>query len=319
MPFHGDLRSAPVPGCVDGWLALHDRFGRLPLAQVLNAAVGYADAGFPASPLLAVAQVMLSGVAGAEDLLAQQPMRPGDIVRRPGVGRSLEGIAARRHAAGFYEGEFGEGLLRLGAGEYTADDLRQPLADWVAPLRAEAWGHVLWTIPPNSQGYLTLLGSAIADGLTLPDDPDDPVWAHLLVESARAAGHDRPAVLHEGADVARLLEPAEVARRRALVDLDHRNDALPTGSADGGTMYLCATDRDGVGVSLIQSNASGFGSLVFEPTTGIGLHNRGIGFNLDAGHPGALRPATPPAAHVVAGPRHRRRRLAASRHRHDGR
>jgi gamma-glutamyltranspeptidase / glutathione hydrolase len=298
MPFHGDVRAAPVPGCVDGWLALHARFGRLPLTEVLAAAAGYATTGFPTSPLLAVAQLMLADVAGADrrgtdDLFASRRLRAGDLVRRPGVARALHAIASTGRA-GFYEGEFGEGLLALGSGEYRSADLRRPLADWVEPLRVDAWGHGLWTIPPNSQGYLTLLGAAVADGLALPDDPDDPAWAHLLVESARAAGHDRPSVLHEGADVAPLLEPAAVDRRRALVDPDCRNAALPTGTAEGGTMHLCAADGDGTAVSLIQSNASGFGCLVFEPSTGIGLHNRGIGFNLDPGHPACYGPGRRP-------------------------
>lgn len=293
MPFHDDLRSAPVPGCVDGWLALHDRFGRLPLDDVLDAAIDYASHGFPASPLLAAAVLLLDGVTGADDLTATAPLRSGGLVFRPGVAEALTAIVEDGRA-GFYEGTFGEGLLALGAGEYAADDLATPLADWVEPLWIRAWGVDLWTIPPNSQGYLTLLGAGIAEGLALPDDPNDPQWAHLLVEAARAAGHDRPAVLHEGADVRPLLEPAEVERRRRLVDPDRRNDALASLTADGGTMHLCAGDADGTAVSLIQSNASGFGSLVFEPATGIGLHNRGIGFSVDPAHPAAYGPRRRP-------------------------
>lgn len=292
MPFTGDVRAAPVPGCVDGWLSLHERFGDLALTEVLAPAVGYAAEGFPASPLLAAAQVLLDGVAGAEDLLETRPLRAGDPVRRPGVALALAAIAEHGRS-GFYEGAFGEGLLAIGGGEYTEDDLRIPLADWVQPLRARAWDHDLWTIPPNSQGYLTLLGSRIADGLALPDDPDDPAWVHLLVEAARAAGHDRPDVLHEGADVAPLLADGEVARRRALIDPERRS-LLPTPVADGGTMHLCAADGHGSAVSLIQSNASGFGCLVFEPSTGIGLHNRGIGFSLRPGHPAEYGPRRRP-------------------------
>jgi gamma-glutamyltranspeptidase/glutathione hydrolase len=295
MPFHGDVRTAPVPGCVDGWLALHERHGRLPFDRVITAAVDYAADGFPASPLLAVASFLLQDVAGAEDL---RDLTAGQRVRRPGVGRALRAVADEGRA-GFYGGEFGRGLLALGGGHYVDADLAAPLADWVEPLRIDAWGHGLWTIPPNSQGYLTLLGAAIADGLALPDDPDDPAWAHLLVEAARAAGHDRPRVLFEGADVEPLLRPAEVERRRALVDPDRRNAGLPTGTADGGTMYLCAADADGMAVSLIQSNASGFGSLVFEPVTGIGLHNRGIGFSLSPGHPAEYGPGRRPP-HTLA-------------------
>jgi gamma-glutamyltranspeptidase/glutathione hydrolase len=293
MPFRGDIRSAPVPGCVDGWLALHERFGSLPLDRVLEAATTYAVAGFPASPLLATAQFLLDGVDGADDLLRTRPMQSGDLIRRPGVGRALAALVADGRA-GFYEGEFGQGLLRIGGGEYIAEDLRRPLADWVEPLRMEAWDHVLWTIPPNSQGYLTLLGAAIASGLDLPGDPDEGEWAHLLVECARAAGHDRPHVLYDGADARALLADDEVARRRQLIDAERRNETIAAATAEGGTMHLCASDRDGMAVSLIQSNASGFGSLVFEPATGIGLHNRGIGFNLDVDHPACYGPGRRP-------------------------
>lgn len=297
MPFTGDIRSVTVPGCVDGWLALHDRYGRLPLGTVLEPAVVYAASGFPASPLLAAAVTLLRGIAGADDLTSDAPLRHGDPVRRPGVALALDAIVTHGRS-GFYEGPFGEGLLELGAGEYVAADLARPLADWVTPLQVRVWDHDVWTIPPNSQGYLTLLGAAIAEGLTLPEDTDDGTWAHLLVESARAAAHDRPALLHEGADVSRLFDPDEVARRRALVDPDRRA-VLGAPASAGDTMFLCAVDRDRMGVSLIQSNASGFGSLLFEPATGIGLHNRGIGFSLQPGHPAEYGPGRRPP-HTLA-------------------
>ena len=280
MPFNGDVRSSPVPGCVDGWLALHDRAGRLALGDVLAPAIALADEGFEPSELLAAALPMLEGVIGAEDLLAGRDAGP---IRRPGVARSLRAVGLQGRD-GFYGGEFGRGLVAIGDGEFAPADLDAPLADWVVPLVARAWGHDLWTVPPASQGYLTLLSCAVAEGLPLPD-PGDGAWAHLLVEAARAAGHDRPEVLFEGADVSGLLAPEEVGRRRALVDPERRNDTLPSATADGGTMHLCAADAAGSAVSLIQSNASGFGAMVFEPTTGIGLHNRGIGFNLRPDHP----------------------------------
>src|SRR5205823_632792 len=139
----------------------------------------------------------------------------------PGVALSLQAIVAHGRA-GFYQGLFGDGLLAVGNGEYVPADLATPLADWVDPLRAAVWGHDVWTIPPNSQGYLTLLGAAIAEELPLPRSPDDGLWPHLLVEAARAAAYDRPRVLHEGADVSPLFDPEEVTRRRALVDPDAR-------------------------------------------------------------------------------------------------
>src|SRR5437764_13425207 len=112
MPFRGDIRAVPVPGCVDGWVSLHERFGRLPLAGVLEPARACAAEGFPASPLLAAAVPQLAGLPEAADYLAG-PLGPGDLVRRPGCARTLAAVAADGRAA-FYEGEFGEGLVRLG-------------------------------------------------------------------------------------------------------------------------------------------------------------------------------------------------------------
>ncbi|MCG5214111.1 gamma-glutamyltransferase [Streptosporangium sp. KLBMP 9127] len=287
MPFQHDIRSVTVPGCADGWLALHDRFGRLPLDEILSPAIGHALDGFPASPLLAPGAAVLPEVGS--------PLSPGDPITRPGVGRTLSALATSGRAA-FYLGEFADGLLDLGEGEYGEADLATPGAEWVTPLRARAYGHDVWTMPPNSQGYLLLLATAVSEGLDLPDDPGDPLWAHLLAESARIAGHDRPDVLHEHADVAAVL--AGAAARRAAIDPSRRLDVRDL-TSPGDTTYLCAVDGDGMGVSLIQSNAAGFGSMLFEPRTGINLHNRGIGFSLSPGHPAEYGPGRRPP-HTLA-------------------
>jgi gamma-glutamyltranspeptidase/glutathione hydrolase len=287
MPFRGDIRTVPVPGCVDGWLALHERHARLPLADLLAPAIRYARDGFPASPSLAPEAGALPEADG--------PVEPGDLIRRPGVARALEAVATSGRD-GFYLGEFGAGLLELGAGEYTEADLARGNADWVEPLRVRAFGHDVWTAPPNSQGYLLLLALAIAEGLDLPDDPADPGWAHLLAEASRVAGHDRPDALYEGADVTEVLASADA--RRALIDPARRMDVRDLVSP-GDTTYLCAVDSDGMGVSLIQSNAAGFGSMLFEPGTGINLHNRGLGFCLTPGHPAEYAPGRRPPHTLV--------------------
>jgi gamma-glutamyltranspeptidase / glutathione hydrolase len=288
MPYRGDIASVTVPGCVDGWCELHARFGRLPLADVLSPAVAYAERGFPASPLL-VASVAL-WPAPPDDYRNLQSA--GERVVRPGAGRALRTIA-RAGREGFYNGEFGEGLLTIGNGWFSTEDLATVQANWVEPAAVTAFGHRLSTIPPNSQGYLTLASAWIADGLALPDDPDDALWAHLLVEASRQAGHDRPDVLHEHADVAGLLDRATLESRRAAIDPD-RASALPSPVAAGDTTYLCTVDSDAMAVSLIQSNAAGFGSWLVEPNTAINLHNRGVGFSLEAGHPAELGPGRRP-------------------------
>lgn len=302
MPFRGDIRSVPVPGCVDGWLALHERFGRLALADVLAPAIDAAEHGFPASPTLAQAITLITDVPGADDYTDPGQVAAGTVLRRPGVARALQAIVAGGRAA-WYEGEFGEGLLALGrhadgSAEYEPADLATPNADWVEALGLRAFGHDLWTVPPNSQGYLTLAGAWIAEGLPLPDDPHDPAWAHLLIEAARQAGRDRLAVLHEHADGAALLDRDELGRRRGDIDVE-RAAVLGGTYRDGGTIHLATVDSNRTGVSLIQSNAAGWGAHLVVPGARVFLQNRGLGFSLQPGHPARYGPGRRPP-HTLA-------------------
>jgi gamma-glutamyltranspeptidase / glutathione hydrolase len=290
MPFRHDVRSVTVPGCIDGWVTLHERFGSLPLDEVLAPAIDLAEHGFAASPLLAGSVARLDP-AGREQLheLASQATRTGALVRRPGAARALRAVAEQGRA-GFYEGEFGEGLLRVGGGLFSPEDLARSQAEWVDPLTASMFGVDVHTIPPNSQGYLILGGGLLADTLDLPD-PDDERWAHLLIECAKLAGHDRPGVLHEHADGSQLLR--DIIARVDRLDPD-RASSFRANTGPGDTTYLCTAEVDGLAMSLIQSNASGFGSLLVEPNTGINLHNRGLGFNLIEGHPAEYGPGRRP-------------------------
>ena len=160
-------------------------------------------------------------------------------------------------------------------------------------------------MPPPSQGYLTLAGAVVAETVGLGDDPDDPQWAHLLVETWRAVGHDRPAVLYDGADGDALLHPDRLAAAAARVSAHAMAppDVAPglgtTGPdvarlGDGDTTHLCVQDADGLGISLTQSNALDFGSHLVEPTTGVFLHNRGLGFSLVPDHPAEVAPGRRP-------------------------
>lgn len=294
-PHHGDVRSAPVPGCVDGWLALHARFGRLPLADLLAPAQAYAVEGFAASPRLASLAPLVAEADWTSRGPGAVPTRRGRV-RRPDAARALAAVVAQGRD-GFYGGEFGEALLALGGGLYDPADLEAPLADWVEPLSAEVFAHRLWTVPPNSQGYLTLAGALVAEAVGLPED-EGVEWAHLLIESAIAAAHDRPAVLHEDADGEALLAQDRLAPRAAA--LSRTGTAGLGAPADqGDTMYLCAIDRDRLGVSLIQSNAAAFGSRLVVPGTGIFLHNRAVSCSLAPGHPAEYRPGIRPP-HTLA-------------------
>lgn len=302
MPRPDDVRSATVPGCVDGWIELHRRFGRLRLAEVLEPAITYAAAGFPVSPLLAGSATRVLHRPGAEDyrdpaMAAGGRLPAGALVRRPGAAETLDAVR-RLGRAGFYQGPFGEGLLELASGLFTRADLARNQAEWVEPLRLRAWGHDLWTAPPPSQGYLTLAGAWVASQLGLPASPGDARWAHLLGEAARQVGADRPEVLHEGADGPVLLEEARLRARLAAVDPERRSDLAPL-AASGGTAVCCAVDGDRMGVTLVQSNGSDWGTTIAEPATGIFLHDHGIGFSLESGHPAEHGPGRRPP-HTLA-------------------
>ncbi len=304
MPLRGDTRSVQVPGAVDGWLALHERYGRLPLEDVLAPATELASEGFAASVMLSLASHLVHALPGAGELCPGGPLRVGQRVRVPGLARTLRAVARGGRDA-FYGGEFGRGLLELGGGVFAPADFTTSVAEWCEPIRLHAWGRDLWTVPPPSQGYLTLAGASVAEAAGLGAEPDDPRWAHLLVETWRAVGHDRPDVLFDGADGTALLDPArlEAAASRVAPDGAAAPDVAPGHGttaaavpriADGDTTHLCAVDAEGLGISLTQSNALDFGAHLVEPATGIFLHNRGVGFSLVAGHPAEVGPGRRP-------------------------
>jgi len=292
MPFRGDVRSTTVPGCVDGWFALHERHGTRPMDELLAPAIALASGGWPATAMLAKAGNTVAGVAGAEDLVG---LDAGGTVRRERTAGALR-AAAEGGRDGFYLGDFGQGLIELGKGLFSEADLAASQADWEAPLSVEAFGHRVWSAAPNSQGYLLLLALSIADRLELPVDAGDPLWAHYLVEASRQAGYDRPERLFEGADVADLL--AAAGERAARISADRKAE-VPVRQSAGGTTYMAVLDGNGMGVSYIQSNAAGFGTWLFEPRTGIGLQNRGTGFSLEPGHPAEFGPGKRPPHTLV--------------------
>lgn len=295
VPIRGDVSAAPVPGCVDGWSLLHERHGRLPLAQVLAPAVRLARDGFPVSPLLAFMLHTLEPLDGCDELAIPRP-GPGELLVRPDLAATLTAVAEGGREA-FYEGAFGDALVALGGGEYDPEDLRARQARWTEPLGVRVWDHDVWTPPPTSSGYLVLAAARIAEQCGLDRatgvDPDDPAWAHRLVEASRLAGHDRPEVLHDQADGRALLDEARLAELASRYS-DDAVAPLATATRHGDTMYLCAVDVDGMGVSLIQSNAKDFGCHLAVPGTGVLLHDRGIGFSLEPGHPAEYGPGRRP-------------------------
>ena len=285
VPMNANFNSVTVPGCVAGWLALHERFGTLPLELLFADAIRLAENGFRSSPLLINSFKRLddSLKRNFKDLYsATTEIAP--TIKRPGVGRTLHAVATHGRDA-FYAGEFAEGLIEMASGMYTREDLASASATWDQPISIDVYGHRVWSTAAPSQGYLFLAALAISEQLELPDDPNDAQWAHLLIEASTAVGYDRTQVLHDRADLGATLK--DLVKRKSLISPQSASPRSHVGQ-DGDTTYMCAVDRNSMGVSLINSNASGFGSGLVEQRTGINLHNRGLGFSLIRGHESEL-------------------------------
>ena len=291
-----DIASVTVPGCVDGWMLLHDRYGRLGFGSLLEPAIGYARTGFPARSFLA--GTLTGDKAGAAAHIegaapARGRVEAGTVLRRPDLARTLEAVA-RGGRDEFYGGEFGQALVKLGDGLFTAGDLATVQAEWTRPLRADVLGVRVWTPQPPSPAYLVPAAAWIAERSGLPADPADPLWAHVLIEAMRHAAVDRPDVLFDGADGSALLAESRLRPRAGSLRPDRAAD-LADSYRRGGTTYLSVVDGDRLAVSLMQSNCMSFGSRLVAGDTGVWLHNRGIGFSLVPGSPGELRPGARPA------------------------
>jgi len=294
--------SVTAPGCVDGWVSLLDRFGVMDLETLLEPAIGYAEAGFAASVELSRALVrrfdQMRGQSGAAALLpGGRPPSPGDRLVRSDLGATLRQIAEGGRSA-FYEGPAGRAISEATGHMLTAADLERPHADWVEALGLDLYGRTAWTVPPNSQGYLTLAAGWLFSRLDPPASAEHPEFVHLMVESFRAAASERDDLVADPGfspiSASELVSPDRLASLLPGVKRDARATWVQPAAAPGGTAYLCCVDGDGMGVSLIQSNFTGLGSGIAAEGSGVLLHNRGAGFNLIEGHPNQLEPGKRP-------------------------
>ena len=179
----------------------------------------------------------------------------------------------------------------------TAADLEQRQAEWVDPIALEVFGLTGWTIPPNSQGYLTLAAAWIFEHLAAATDSSAPS-IHAAVEAYRSIACERDDVVSDPTTAAlaatQLLHPDRLAPHVRDISLDAAGTWPAPRDVPGGTAYLCTLDRSGMGVSFIQSNFHGIGSGLSAGSTGVFLHNRGAGFCLEEGHPNELVPGRRP-------------------------
>lgn len=301
--------AVTVPGAVSAWTALSERYGRLPFADLFEAAIRYARDGFQVGPKTAFYWKL------AETTYATYPdfaghffpaPGPGERFRRPDMVGSLERIAASS-GADFYQGQLAEamaGASESAGGALRLSDLKDHQADWVTPLAQPYEQVALHEIPPNGQG----LAAQIALALLAEEGPapfDTVAGVHRQIECMKIAV--RAAFDHFADPDAMRLSPAALlgadSIARAAATIGERAAALPPVALPAGqdTVYLCAADAEGLMVSFIQSNYLGFGSGIVIPGTGISMQNRGLGFSLDPAHPNCLAPGKRPFHTIIPG------------------
>lgn len=316
VPSTGAL-SVSVPGAVAAWVDIHERFGSLPFARLLAPAIAYARDGFPVSSRLSQDIRSQGGAlneAGkAQYLPGGAPPPVGSLLKNPALAATLE-LIARQGKDGFYRGPVAERLgtfLESEGGHLRATDLTAHTSTWFEPLRGEYLGHQVLALPPNTQGVTQLQMFEMAKAFPLKEmEHNTSSYFHSLVEVKKLAFADRDRWMGDPdkaeVPVDRLLDAAYLAQRAALVDPEHAATSVEPGFGaearseagdrdDGGdTVYLTVVDGDGNAVSWIQSLFAGFGSGLFEPETGVMLHNRGSLFVLDEGHPNQVAPGKRP-------------------------
>jgi gamma-glutamyltranspeptidase/glutathione hydrolase len=304
MPQKG-VHAITVPGAVDGWQKLSDKFARKKLAEDLAPAIRTAQEGFPVPEWNALywaaeADYLRGDENATKTYLPQdRPPKLGEVFRNPDLATSLQQIAAQGRNA-FYKGPISSKILdtmKRHGGTMTAQDLADYSAEWVEPISTTYRDWTVYEMPPNGQGMAVLEMLNIFEEFPLGEKEwgfGSPKALHAMIEAKKLAYTDLAKYIgdprHQKLPVSTLISKEWAAERTKLIDPDHANceptaGQLPPG---GDTTYLTVVDREGNMVSLIQSNYSGFGSGIVAKGTGFALHNRGGLFNLDPASPDAL-------------------------------
>ncbi|MDB5353524.1 MAG: gamma-glutamyltranspeptidase [Planctomycetota bacterium] len=314
IPATGPL-SWSVPGCVDGWVTLRDRFGSKPLKELLAPAIRHADEGFPVSEIIAAdwdaAAPGLSRVPTSAACFLPGGKAPGfgDLFKNPGLARSLRGVASEGRD-GYYKGSIAASIdaySRGVGGLLRAEDLASNTSNWVEPVSTNYRGYDVWELPPNGQGIAVLQMLNLLEPFNLKSMGAQSAEAiHLMVEAKKLAYEDRARYYADPerakVPIAGLISKRYAKTRSALLKADRASlSPVPGDPPDADTIYMTVVDKDRNCVSLIQSNFNGFGSGHVPGDLGFPLQNRGSLFALDPKHPNCLEPGKRPFHTIIPG------------------
>ncbi|MCI2262700.1 gamma-glutamyltransferase [Xanthomonas indica] len=315
IPATGPL-PVSVPGAVDGWFALHERFGRRTMAQDLAPAIRYARDGHPVAETIAYywdrSVPRLSQYPGFKEqfTIDGRAPRKGELWKNPNLANTLQQIADGGRDA-FYKGPIArtiDAYFKANGGFLRYEDLASHHGEWVEPVSTNYRGYDVWELPPNSQGIAALQMLNILEGYDFSKIPfGSAEHVHLFTEAKKLAFADRarfyadPAF--QPAPLARLISKDYAAQRRALISMDRALKEVQPGTPkqleEGDTIYLTVADADGMMVSLIQSNYRGMGSGMAPPGLGFILQDRGEMFVLQKDHPNGYAPGKRPFQTII--------------------
>jgi gamma-glutamyltranspeptidase/glutathione hydrolase len=306
------IHAVTVPGAIDAWEAILKAHGRFGIDRALQAAIKYAEGGFPVAPRVAWDwgrnADKLKGDTGASKhyLFNGAAPKEGDVIRFPALAQTLKTISAKG-ARAFYEGELADDMAQTVAarGSYLdAEDFARHRGEAVEPISTSYRGLDLTEIPPNGQGITALVMLNILENFDMKAfDPVGPERFHLVLEAARLGFAMRDTHLADAAHmrvpVTDLLDKGFGKKLAGLIDMNRRAK-LPSAPTPGSdTVYLTVVDRDRMAVSFINSLYSSFGIGICTEKTGILLTNRGACFTLDAAHPNAFAPGKRPMHTII--------------------
>jgi gamma-glutamyltranspeptidase/glutathione hydrolase len=315
IPPHGPL-PVTVPGTVDAWFALHAKFGKRTMAQNLAPTIAYARNGHPVHEVIAYywnrSVPVLSKWPGFKEQFTIDGRAPrrGETWRNPFLADTLEKIANGGRDA-FYKGEIArtiDAYFKANDGFLRYEDMAAHRGEWVEPVSTNYRGYDVWELPPNGQGIAALQILNLLEPYDLKSYGfGSPEHIHLFVEAKKLAFADRAASYADPAfyrtPVERLISKEYARERGKLISMDRAMKAAEPGIIpelnEGDTIYLTTADKDGMMVSLIQSNYRGMGSGMTPPGLGFIFQDRGEQFVLKRGHPNSFAPGKRPFHTII--------------------
>jgi gamma-glutamyltranspeptidase/glutathione hydrolase len=290
-----------VPGALAGWQTLHERFGSLPIADLLQPAIEIAERGHALAPIVAHKWAAATSELASQPGFAQAFMpkgrapATGEMFYFPQAAKALKRLA-QVGLRDFYEGDIARAITAFAkehGAAMTASDLANYKPDWVGTISTKVQGYDVHEIPPSGQGIGALIAMGILEQLDLAKYPVDGVESqHLQIEAMKLAFADVYRYVADPRSMevspAQMLNTDYLAKRAQLIDQQKATQFSFGMPNTGGTIYLSAADEEGRMISFIQSNYMGFGSGVVEPNWGISFQNRGYGFSSDPNSPNVV-------------------------------